>query len=45
MTAMKDYNTDFTLWTEDQAASGKVTELNHNNIAEELESLARSACH
>ncbi|TDN68248.1 DUF29 family protein [Paraburkholderia sp. BL10I2N1] len=42
---MTDYNTDFALWTEDQAAklrAGKVTELDRDNIAEELESLARA---
>jgi len=45
MTAMKDYNTDFALWAEDQAAKlrcGKVTELDRDNLAEELGALARA---
>lgn len=45
MTVMMDYDTDFALWAEDQAAklrAGKVSELDRDNIAEELENLARS---
>ncbi len=40
-----DYNTDFALWAEEQAAmlrAGRVTELDRENLAEELESLARA---
>jgi predicted transcriptional regulator len=42
---MTDYNADFALWAAEQAAklrAGRVTELDRNNIAEELESLARA---
>jgi hypothetical protein len=42
---MTDYNADFALWAEEQAAklrAGKVTELDRDYIAEELESLARA---
>jgi len=42
---MTDYNTDFALWAVEQAAklrAGRVTELDRDNIAEELESLARA---
>src|SRR5260370_36974880 len=42
---MTDYNADFALWAEEQAAklrAGKVTELDRDNIAKELESLARA---
>jgi hypothetical protein len=42
---MTDYNTDFTLWAEEQAAklrAGNVTDLDRDNVAEELESLARA---
>lgn len=45
MTAMKDYNTDFALWAKDQAArlrAGRSTELDRDNIAEELYTLARA---
>ncbi|MFM0197794.1 DUF29 domain-containing protein [Paraburkholderia strydomiana] len=40
-----DYNADFVLWAEEQAAmlrAGRVTELDRENLAEELESLARA---
>jgi predicted transcriptional regulator len=42
---MTGYNTDFAMWAEEQAArlrAGRVTELDRDNIAEELESLARA---
>jgi len=42
---MTDYNTDFALWAEEQAAilrAGRVTELDRENLADELESLARA---
>ncbi|MFM0114961.1 DUF29 domain-containing protein [Paraburkholderia nemoris] len=45
---MKDYSTDVALWAEDQAAklrTGRVTELDRDNIAEELESLASALRH
>ncbi|CAB3801195.1 DUF29 family protein [Paraburkholderia fynbosensis] len=44
-TAMTGYNTDFALWAEEQALklrAGMLTELDRENIAEELESLARA---
>jgi hypothetical protein len=42
---MTDYNADFALWAAEQAAklrAGTVTELDRDNIAEELESLSRA---
>lgn len=42
---MTDCDTDFALWAEEQTAklrAGKVTELDRDNLAEELESLARA---
>ncbi|WP_334022015.1 DUF29 domain-containing protein [Burkholderia orbicola] len=42
---MTGYDTDFALWAEEQAAklrAGTLTELDRENIAEELESLARA---
>lgn len=45
---MADYNTDFALWAEDQAAklrASKFAEVDRENEAEELESLARALRH
>jgi hypothetical protein len=42
---MTDYNTDFALWAEEQAVklrTGVLTGLDRDNLAEELESLARA---
>ncbi len=42
---MTDYNTDFALWAREQAArlrAGVVADLDRENIAEELEALARA---